>query len=159
MASIWLFISTHIEASEPITWAKVMKLQDERISTIYLVSLYHTIKLVSGVPSGDSASATDLERACSFIFLRLGDIIFAVIFGLLAGRLETMASKLDDFLIKSYKVDKLTNAFKLSSKNRGLVDLFYSFTSSQKFQNNIFDEIKNILPIQLAKDISYEINR
>lgn len=81
---LWFFINRLEHDTFEVTWYKFFNLARRSTSQQYLLSIYYTIKIVTGVGQSDMIAYNDLERIVFVIFINIGDAVFAVAFGLIA---------------------------------------------------------------------------
>lgn len=156
---IWFFINHTIEKDAIMTWEKVNNLQNLPFEHQYVFSIYYVIKLVAGVGSGESYATNILERLISCLIILVGDVLFAVAFGLIAAYAFSLPSEIEELLLQRKKIDEFAESFNLSKAHKERVEDYFSHRRSLNYTPDVYNSVKDNLTVTLAKEIAYEINK
>ena len=156
---IWFFINDTIEKNYVMTWEKVNNLTDSPFTDRYVFSMYYVIKLVAGVGSGESYATNILERLISCLIVLVGDVLFAVAFGLIAAYAFSVPSEMEEYLLQRKKIDDFAESFNLSKAYKERVEDYFSHRRSLNYTPDVYNSVKDTLTVTLAKEIAYEINK
>jgi len=83
IACFWYFVTTVIEADEKKTWATDNSIPSKTMSEQYLLCFYTVINVVTSVGYGDMYPVTDVERIFFIVVINIGDVLFALAFGVI----------------------------------------------------------------------------
>ena len=85
LACTWYFTVSNIEYGVPVqnTWIGYHSLQSQPGSVQYLRSIYTIFNIVCSVGYGDMFPMTDVERIFFTAMITMGDLLFALAFGLI----------------------------------------------------------------------------
>ena len=84
-ACLWFLVDDRLGSAYPESWITYNELDREGLGVRYMKTLYLVINIVSSVGYGDMFATNDLERMMVVFMINLGDCLFAVAFGLIAG--------------------------------------------------------------------------
>ncbi|MDR3549513.1 MAG: cyclic nucleotide-binding domain-containing protein [Candidatus Pacebacteria bacterium] len=158
-SAMWYLISSQVEKDTAVTWEKYNNLVSASIVDKMVFSIYYTTKIVSGVGSGDSFAATNLERLVTCLIVHLGDVVFAVTFGLIAALTSTWSDETESYLLQKARIEEFAEAFKLSQSHKERVRRYYDYIQSMEYTPTIYQQARELLPPPLAKEIAYETNK
>lgn len=158
-SALWYLISSQTEADEAVTWEKYNGLVDASVVDKVAYAVYYTTKIVSGVGSGDSFAATNLERFATCVLVHIADILFAVIYGIIAVLTSSWSDEIESYLLQKGKIDEFSEAFKLSESLKERIRRYYDYIQSMEYTPTIYQQARELLPVPLAKEIAYETNK
>ena len=95
LACIFYFIVSEIEDGSEPTWIDYNELANENAGVQYLRSIYTVFNVVCSVGYGVMFPMTDIERVVFTVMITIGDLLFALAFGLIA-RLTLQISLTDE---------------------------------------------------------------
>jgi hypothetical protein len=95
LACAFYFIVDNVEDGSEATWIDYNQLAEEHVAVQYLRSIYTVFNVVCSVGYGDMFPMTDIERIVFTIMITIGDLLFALAFGLIA-RLTLQISLTDE---------------------------------------------------------------
>ena len=84
-ACFWYILDNNFGKESNKNWIVYNGLENEYLSIRYLRTFYMVINIVTSVGYGDMFALNDLERMLIVFIICLGDCLFAVAFGLIAG--------------------------------------------------------------------------
>jgi hypothetical protein len=90
-------------------------LADKSLGVKYLRSIYTVFNVVCSVGYGDMFPMTDLERVVFTVMITIGDLLFALAFGLIA-RLTlqiSLTNETKQFRDKMYQIQEFMTSFNL----------------------------------------------
>ena len=93
----WFYTNKFIEDESDYTWIKYQHLEHEKLYICYLMSIYYVINVVTSCGYGDMFPMTNKERIFTCLMINTGDLLFAVIFGIVAALAIASKHHLDDF--------------------------------------------------------------
>jgi len=159
ISCFWLFLTFQIEEGAELTWHSLLQITDSSNTIKYINSIYFTIKAVAGITSGETVPINFLERIFTYIYLRIGDFIFAVLFGLIAAFAASISAEDSKEAIQDAKAEEFSKQFKLSIVNKSRVKRYFEFLANVTYVSNISDSVKEQLPRPFVKEILYELNK
>jgi hypothetical protein len=83
LACTWYFTVSFIEDGSEPTWIDFHSLDEESTRVQYLRSIYTVFNIVCSVGYGDMFPMTDTERIFFTMMITMGDLLFALAFGLI----------------------------------------------------------------------------
>lgn len=116
LACIMFFVCSDIDnrANGP-TWIDYNKLDSASLAVRYLRTIYTVFNIVCSVGYGDMFPMTDLERIWFTTMIVIGDLLFALAFGLITKlTLQfSLTNETRQFKEKMYQIQEFMNSFKL----------------------------------------------
>jgi len=158
-SSFWYMISSRVESDQPITWEKYNKLVDSPLVNKVVMAVYYTTKIVAGVGSGESFAATHLERISTCVLIHIGDVLFAVTFGLIATFVSSWSTEIESYLIQKNELDDVADSLKLSDSQKKFMKEYYEYKQNPIYSIAVYQKSKELLPIALAKEVAYEMSK
>ena len=95
LACLWWFVVRYYEDQTEPTWIDYNKIKEEALYVQYLRSIYTVFNIVCSVGYGDMFPMTDIERIFFAIMITIGDLLFALAFGLIT-RLTLQISHMNE---------------------------------------------------------------
>lgn len=99
LVCLWVFTIFVIEQHEPFTWFKMLELEHRPLWAKYMINWYAVLNIVTGAGMGDVFAVTDIERVFFVLAMNGGDIILAIVFGII------------EHLVLSHRLDDETENF------------------------------------------------
>lgn len=156
VSTAWYFVNSVVEKSVPLTWEKHNKLVDAPFSRKISLSIYYLTKIVAGVGSGDSFAATNLERIVTCVIVHIGDILFALVFGIITALAASWSYETDAYLSQKLHLEKFAATFSLTEGNKKQVKEYKEYVKSVRYNEKVSEEAREVLPVMLAKEVVYE---
>lgn len=131
----------------------------------WVKSMYYVMNVVTGTGFSDSWPITSLEICLTMLLILVGNILFAIAFGLLSSLSLTIKSKTDSLLEKFTSVFGLLQKFGLSRSNSPSIitrlEAYYAFNASivNTFGSLDFKVLNLHLPSNLVNKITCECNK
>lgn len=133
LACTWYFTvaMTHLNHGQQAsaTWITHNALEGKPTSVQYLRSIYTVFNVVCSVGYGDMFPMTDVER-CFFIFMiTMGDLLFALAFGLITKITLQMslANETQQFKDKMIQIQEFMSSFNLDAAQQSRVENYFAY--------------------------------
>ncbi|MDR3547169.1 MAG: cyclic nucleotide-binding domain-containing protein [Candidatus Pacebacteria bacterium] len=159
ISSVWQFVNLDCEGEDELTWERANEIEGKSLYVQYSFAVYYTLKLTAGAGSADAYAATNLERIISCLIVHVGDVLFAVIFGLIAAYASSLTSDMEEYLMQRKKVDEFADSFGITREHKARTEEYFSYMRSLDYRPIMYQKLKEQLPTGLAKEIVYEINK
>jgi hypothetical protein len=124
LACLWWFVVRYFEDQSEDTWIDYNGIREEKLLVQYLRSIYTVFNIVCSVGYGDMFPMTDIERIFFTAMISIGDLLFALAFGLIT-RLTLQISLTNEtrqFKDKMYQIQEFMNSFKLDQAQQRRVE-------------------------------------
>lgn len=115
LACIWIFTNLKLEDGSEETWLDYNEIRDASLFRQYLRSIYTVFNIVCSVGYGDMFPMTDLERVFFTVLITIGDLLFALAFGLITKitLMIALADETKQFKQKMYQIHEYLKSFNL----------------------------------------------
>ena len=94
LVCLWVFTVHVLELNEKFTWFTMLELEHRPIWAVYMINWYAVLNIVTGAGMGDVFAVTDIERVFFILAMNAGDIILAIVFGIIEHMV--LSHRLDD---------------------------------------------------------------
>jgi len=111
------------------TWIILQKLENGDVSDRYIRCYYAMINVVSSVGSGDMFPVTDIGRVFFTLLMTVGDVFFALAFGMIASiSLRNKESdETEQIISKMLEVNAFLNTNNVTEAQRERVEQYLGF--------------------------------
>ena len=169
LACFWYFTVSNLEnavtgTQEKVeTWIDYHSLDSEPGSVQYLRSIYTIFNIVCSVGYGDMFPMTDIERIFFTAMITLGDLLFALAFGLITQiTLQiSLTNETKQFKDKMYQIQEFMNSFNLDQAQQRRVEQYFAYEYQQKYNSNllVYYDLIGYLPYQLREEVIYQSSK
>ena len=155
---LWFWFNYYAEPDEDETWMEFNGLQNTQLYRKVLFSYYTVINIVATVGYGDMFPMTDAERLFFVFLINLGDAVFAVAFGLIAGiTMQASKSGVMENFSKMYSIKELLKQNQGEHSQKIKVEQFFAYSWHLHKSTNMVSikSFTNSLPYRLSKEVIY----
>lgn len=156
----WFFVVSQQHSS--YTWIDAEGLRDQTVASINWVhSIYYITNIATGTGYSDTTPCTVLEIWLTMMFVLIGNILFAVAFGLVASLSSLFKNRINILLEKLHKILKVLRKTKMPPGMVARLEAYYVFNESllETFGNLDCKVLYNHLPKNIVNKITYECNK
>ena len=154
MACFWYY-SSKIEGFNPDTWVSRSGIDQDEISSLYIISLYWTVTTLCTVGYGDVHAQTNLEKVLSIGWMVFSVYFLSFVIGSLSSMLASMDTKENALVSKLAIIDEFSKEAKLSKSLRSRLRYALRYSTektgfSWTDKQNIFNELPKHLRYEVA---------
>ncbi len=157
LVCLWVFTIFVIEHHEPFTWFKMLELEHRPLWAQYMINWYAVLNIVTGAGMGDVFAVTDVERVFFVLAMNGGDIILAIVFGIIEHLV--LSHRLDDetenFIQRMVQIEGTMQKFELNSVWKDRIEQFYAY--KHKINSSSADLDHNYLERSLPQSLTHKI--
>lgn len=156
---LWFWFNFYGQPDKDTTWMEFNGLDHTQLYRKVLLSYYTIINIVATVGYGDMFPMTDAERLFFVFLINMGDAVFAVAFGLIAG-ISMQASKnrsTDEFFKKMHSIKELLRQSGGEVSQKVKVEQFFAYSWHLQKSTNMVSirSLSSQLPYRLSKEVVY----
>lgn len=106
---------------------------------------------------------TDIERIFFTAMITMGDLLFALAFGLITQiTLQiSLTNETKQFKDKMYQIQEFMNSFNLDQAQQRRVEQYFAYEYQQKYNSNllVYYDLIGYLPYQLREEVIYQSSK
>ena len=155
---LWFWFNYYAEPDDDETWMEFNGLQNTQLYRKVLLSYYTVINIVATVGYGDMFPMTDAERLFFVFLINLGDAVFAVAFGLIAGiTMQASKSEVMENFSKMHSIKELLKQNQGEHSQKVKVEQFFAYSWHLHKSTNMVSikSFTSSLPYRLSKEVIY----
>lgn len=128
-----------------------------------MISYYLVLNVVTSVGYGDMFPVTDKERIFFVVMMNVGDVLFALAFGLIA-QITMQKSEGDatqSFIERMFETEQLLAEYNVAHSQKQRVEEYFAYAFIQNNSSKFISkaDLDGRLPINLVKEIIYYSNK